>query len=213
MKKIACYHTANINSIRVWGIVIFIYLASFYVYGQSRINYAETIRAYRSEIEHWLLPTSSDVTQTPYLAAFLVHPELDPDYSVCLKDSAKQFFIELRLLDKNLWHELFSRVIQKQSLILSFKTSIYSNSVSKRFKKKILAAFDKISPDKLPPANYDGISYSVFTVKNGEMKNVHISHELKAESYESEFIKLLTQISSDLKNNSFKESNYMDKFK
>lgn len=207
------FRKIKLFSTKLLGIVFLIFIAAFDGYGQSRINYAETMRVYRSEIEHWLLPTNSDVTQTPFLAAFLVHPELDPDYSVCLKDSTRQFFLELRVLDKNLWHELFTRVIQKQSLILSFKTSVYSTSVSKRFKKKILAAFDKISPDKLPLANYDGTSYAVFTVKKGEMKNIHISHELKAESYESEFIKLLTQISSDLKNNSFKESNYMDKFK
>jgi hypothetical protein len=96
---------------------------------------------------------------------------------------------------------------------VSLKPCVYSTSVSKRFKKKILAAFDKISPDKGPLANYDGTTHEVFTIKNGEMKNIHISHELKAESYESEFIKCLTQISNDLRNNSFKESTYIDQLK
>jgi hypothetical protein len=103
--------------------------------------------------------------------------------------------------------------MQKRSQPVSLKPCVYSTSVSKRFKKKILAAFDKISPDKGPLANYDGTTHEVFTIKNGEMKNIHISHELKAESYESEFIKCLTQISNDLRNNSFKESKYIDHFK
>ncbi len=201
-----------VNSIRLCGIVFLFYVAAFGGYGQSRINYAETLRVYRSEIEHWLLPTNSEVNQTPYLAAFLVHPELDPDYSVCLKDSARQLFLELRVLDKNLWHELFTRVIQRQSLVLSFKTTVYSTSVSKRFKKKMISAFAKISPNR-ESLFFDDTTYEVFTVKNGEMKNIRIPLVRKPESYESGIVKLFTQISGDLKNNSFKESNYRNKLK
>lgn len=213
MKEIFSFRRSGFLSIRLLGIVLIICDSTFGMYGQSGTPRVDINRVYESEIERWLLPDHSPGSQTSLLAAFLVHPELDPDYSVCLVDSARQFFLLLRVLDKNLWHDLITKVIQKQSLIMSFKTSVYSTSVSKRFKKKIHVAYEKLSPDKGSLANYDGISYEVFTVKKGEMKNIHISNELKAEGYESEFIKLLFLISNDLRNNLFKESNYMDKLK
>lgn len=214
---------SNFLSIRLLGIVLIICSAAFSGYAQTVSHYSlsakqsgEILSIYKSEIDHWLLPTNSHSTQPSFLAAFMVHPFPEPaDYSVCLKDSARKFFLELRQLDKNLWIELFTRFNQKQSLDLHLKASVYTKSVSRRFKKRMVRAFDKMSPYKTPheSLNYDGTSYNFRWVKKGEMKKIHVSYGLKADSYYAGFIQLMTQISSDLKNNTFEESNYLDKFK
>jgi len=200
---------------KVLGIAFLIFIDLFNGYGQST-RQLETLRAYRSEIEHLLLPANNNATQTSLLAAFLVHPYLDPDYSVCLKDSAEQIYLEMRLLDKNLWSELLSRFMQKQSLDSSLKVSMYSASVSKLYKKEMLTAFTKISPRKVSdtsPVNSNSTSYEFRWIENGEMKNTTRSHDLNAESYESGLIKILDQIYIDMRNNTFKELKYSNKFK
>jgi hypothetical protein len=167
---------------------------------------------YRTEIKRLLLPGDSLMAQTPVVAAFLVLPPDYPNYSFCLKDSARQFFLEMRLLDKNLWYELLTRFGQKQSLTFPIKTSIYSTPVSKKFKKKIIQAFDQINPvkeDPFHPVQYDGTTYEFIWVKDGEMKKIPISYGVKAESYEYKLLNLLELILSDLKNNSFKETYYI----
>lgn len=184
-------------------------------YGQSA-RQTETLRAYRTETEHLLMPINNKVTQTNLLAAFLVHPYLEPDYSVCLKDSAQQLFLELRLLDKNLWSELLSRFEQKQSLDVSLKVSVYVTPVGKQFEKNMLAAFAKIGPRKVSyssPVNYNGTSYEFRWVEKGEVKNTLRSYDLDAESYESGLIKLLDQLAGDIKNNTGKEAGYFDQYK
>jgi len=208
-------HNSNANSLIVWGIVVITMASAYAGYGQST-RQSETLRAYRTEIEHLLLPANNHLTQTNVVAAFLVHPYLDPDYSVCLKDSAEQMYLELRLLDKNLWSELLSRFIQKQSLDVSIKVSIYSASVNKRYKKEMLTAFTKITPRKVSdtsPVNSNSTSYEFRWIENGEMKNTTRSHDLNAESYESELIKILDQLAFDLRNNTFKEEGVFNQLK
>ena len=161
-----------------------------------------------------MLPSDSLAAQTPVVAAFLVFPPDYPDYSFCLKDSASQFYLEMRLLDKNLWYELLTRFGQKQSLTFPVKTSIYTTRVSKKFKKKIIQAFDRVKPVKQDPnvvCFYDGTTYEFICVKDGEMKKIPFPYGIKAESYEYEFINLLERILSDLKKDSFKEPYYIKK--
>jgi len=216
MKDVLLFRKASLFSTKFLGIVTFIFIIASSGYGQSVKTRVDINRVYDSEVERWLLPSHSPRSQTSLLAAFLVHPVLDPDFSVCLRDSARQFFLELRLLDQNLWRELLTGFMQKGSQTVSLKASVYSTSVSKIFVKKLLQAFDSICPVKENPhlvVQYDGVTFEFRWVKNGGMKKIPISYELKAESYETGLIKLLTQISGDLKNNSFKESNYTDKFK
>jgi hypothetical protein len=215
MKAISWFYQSNLKLIRLWGIVILICIVAFGGHGQSIKGRVDIQRIYESEIDHWLLSANSRGTQTSLLAAFIVHPFPDPaDYSVCLVDSARHFFLELRVLDKNLWCELLTRFTHKQSLDLPLKTSVYTLPVSKRFKMKMVEAFAKMSPYKVPHESvfYDGITYDFRWFEKGEMKKIHISYGLKAERYQSGFIELMTQISSDLKNSSFKESRYIGKF-
>jgi len=183
-------------------------------YGQSGKPRVDISTVYNSKVKRLLLPSDSMVAQAPVVAAFLVHPEIYPDYSFCLKDSARQFYLEMRLLDKNLWQELFTRFMQKQSLTLPIKTSIYSTRVSKKFKKKIIQAFDQVRPIKEDPdvvAFYDGTTYEFIWAKNGEMKKIPFPHGIKAEGFEYELINLHELILSDLKKDSFKEPYYIKK--
>ncbi len=216
MKEVYLCQKFNFLSIRLLGIVLILCAIAFGGYGQAKIDRVKIMQVYDDEIEHWLFPANSKGTPPSFLAAFMVHPFPEPaDYSVCLRDSARKFFLELRQLDKNLWIELFTRFNQKQSLDLPLKVSVYSKSVSRRFEKEMVSAFDKMSPYKTPheSVNYDGTTYDFRWVINGEMKKIHVSYGLKAESYYAGFINLMTQISDDLKNNAFKESNYIDKLK
>ena len=180
--------------------------------GQSEKRRFDLTRVYDAEIEHWLLPTNTDVTQTAFLAAFLVHPELDPDYSVCLIDSAQHSFLQLRLVDKNLNQELMTRFLKKQSLDLQLLVSTYSVSISQHFKKKLLSSFAAISHDK--EMHYleisDGITYEFIRIKEGKVEHLPFLFGNKGDSYESFLIKLCMQISNDLKSSSFKESKYFD---
>jgi len=208
------FRKAKLFSTKLLGIVFLIFFAAFGGYCQSGKPRVDIIKIYQSEIKRLLLPSDSLVAQTHVVAAFLAHPNLDPDYSFCLKDSARQFYLEMRLLDKNLWYELLTRFMQKQSLTLPLRTSIYSTRVSKKFKKKIIQAFDRISPVKKDPNvvyTYDGTTYEFIWVKDGEMKKIPFPYGIKVESYEYKLINLLELILSDLKKNSFTESMYIKK--
>ena len=216
MSEVFLSRKSNFLSIRILGIFLITCYAVFSAYGQLKRDRFDILRVYDDEKDRWLLPVTLHGTQPSFLAAFMVHPFPEPaNYSVCLKDSARNFLLELRQLDKNLWIELYTRFNQKQSLDLSLKASVYTKSVSRRFKKRMVNAFDKMSPYKTPheSVNYDGTTYNFRWVKNGKMKKIHVSYGLKADSYYAGFINLMTQISGDLKNNTFKESNYMDKLK
>lgn len=214
MKEFFLFRKAKLFSTKLLEIVFLIFVAAFGGYCQSGKPHVDISEIYKSEIKRLLLPSDSLVAQTPVVAAFMVHPEIYPDYSFCLKDSARQFYLEMRLLDKNLWYELLTRFMQKQSLTLPLRTSIYSTLVSKKFKKKIIQAFDRISPVKKDPNvvyTYDGTTYEFIWVKDGEMKKIPFPYGVKAESYEYKLINLLELILSDLKKNSFTESMYIKK--
>lgn len=182
------------------------------VYCQSEKPRISIGDIYKTETKRLLMPQSQHI---PVVAAFLVHPEVDPDYSICLKDSVGQFFLEMRLLDKNLWYELLTRFMQKQSLTLPIKTGLYSIRVSKRFKKKMLQAFNRVKPIKVDPfldASFDGITYDFIWTKNGEISKVPITFGLMSESYEYNLINQLALLNSELKKNLFCESNCIRKF-
>ena len=68
MNEIVWTDNTNLNSIRVWGIIILIYTASFGAYGQSN-RQLETLRAYRAENEHLLLPIDSDITANTFISS------------------------------------------------------------------------------------------------------------------------------------------------
>jgi len=214
MKEFSMFGKSKLFSTKLWGIVFLVFVAAFVGYGQSGKPRVDINKVYNSEVKRLLLPSDSMVVQAPVVAAFLVHPEIYPDYSFCLKDSTRQFYLEMRLLDKNLNQELMTRFMQKQSLILPLKTSIYSTRVSKKFKKKIIQAFDRVRPVKQDPnvvCFYDGTTYEFIWVKDGEMKKIPFPYGIKAESYEYKVINLLERILSDLKKDSFKEPYYIKK--
>ncbi len=214
MKEFFLFGKSKLFSTKRLGIVFLIFVTAIGGYGQSVKPRVDISTVYNSKVKSLLLPSDSMVVQAPVVAAFLVHPEIYPDYSFCLKDSASQFYLEMRLLDKNLWQELFARFMQKQSLTLPIRTSIYSTRVSKKFKKKIIQAFDRVRPAKEDPdviSTYDGTTYEFIWAKNGDMKKIPISYEVKAESYEYRLINLLALILSDLKKDSFKEPYYIKK--
>lgn len=210
------YRTYNtkLDSGRVWIILLLLLTQAFLCYAQSS-KQLMVLRTYKSEIDHWLLPDKTDKANTKMLAAFLVLPYLDSDYSVCLIDSAKHFSLKVQLLDKNLWNEVLTRAMKKQNMDLTMRLSVYSTSVSKRFKRIILSAFEKIGQRKTSNSgvNYDGISYEFKWVHKGEMKETERSYDLVSESYTAGLVKILDQIYEDIKNNTFKESNFIYKFK
>lgn len=214
MKTVFLSRKAKLFSTKLLGIVFLIFVFAFVGHCQSGKSRVDINKIYESEVERLLLPRDSLLAQTHIVAAFLAHPNPDADYSICLKDSARQFYLEMRLLDKNLNQELITRIMKKQSLTLSLKTSIYSTQVSKEFKKKIIQSFDHIKAIKDDPtvvSFYDGTTYEFIWAKDGEMKKIPFPHGVNAESYEYKLINLLELILSDLKKNSFTESVYIKK--
>ena len=215
MKKVFLFRTAKLFSTKLLGIVSLISVVAYSGYCQSGKSRVDINKVYESEAKRLLLPSDNLSTQTPVIVVFLAHPVLAPDYSICLKDSARQLFLELRLLDKNINQELMTRFMQKQSLLLPLKASVYKASVSKDFKRKMLQAFDCISPikdDPFHPVQYDGITYEFVRNKDGKMKKISIEYELATDSYESRLIQILDSITNDLKTKLFDESQYIEKF-
>lgn len=206
---------AKLISAKLLGIVFLIFVAAFSGHGQSGKPRVDMGKTYRTEIKRLLLPNDSSTIRTPLAAAFLVKPPDYPEYSFGLKDSASQFLLEMRFLDKNLWYELLTRIPEKWGQPVSLKAKVYKTTVSEKFKKKIIQAFDRVKPAKEDPhyiVQYDGTTYEFIWVKDGEMKKIPIAYEVKAESYEYKLINLLELILSDLKKNSFEESRYIKKF-
>lgn len=180
--------------------------------GKLRIDYN---KVYEMEISRLLLPRNAQESKAPLIAAFLVHPMVYPDYSICLKDSAGRQYLEMRTLDKNINYELQSKLFQRDSSALQIKVDVYKVLVNKRLRNKIIWAYDQIKPIEQSNTSilwHDETSYEFITVKNGTIRKVPVSYELKPESYEYNLVNLLALICSDMKKKTFRESYYLRKF-
>ncbi|MCK9412434.1 MAG: hypothetical protein M0Q53_09055 [Prolixibacteraceae bacterium] len=220
MKNLLLFYKSSLFQTIFLGTAFFILVATFGGYGQSGKSQRDVLSFYQAEVERLLLPVNNPNQKSVVVAAFLVHPMADPDYSVCLKDSARHYFLELRLLDQNLWREVLTVFMQKRKLLVSLvQKSVYSKSVSKGFKKKIVKAFELINPGRKYPLSsqsveiYDATTYEFRWVKKGKMKHIPINFTIREDCYESGLIRVLDQIFADIKNNSLKGTGYFDQFK
>jgi hypothetical protein len=220
MKNLLLPNKSTRLQTRFLGIALFLLVATFSGFGQSGKSQMEVLRFYQTEAERLLLPVNTPETKTSVVAAYLVHPMADADYSVCLKDSARHALLELRLLDQNLWREVLTGFMQKKSLqVSSLHASVYSFSVSRRFKKKMVNAFDRVSPVRKHPLPsglaefYDDTTYEFRWVAKREPKQKRINFAIRNDSYESGLIKLLDQMAADLKNHTFKEKGFLGQLK
>ncbi len=215
MKAVFLSHKTKQSSIGPFVIVFIFFINGFFGYSQSVNPKTNINEIYQKEVNRLLLSTNNPESKAFVVAAFSVHPMIDPDYSICLKDSARQLFLETRMLDKNINSELMTRFMQHESLSLPLKVSFNSTKISDKLVKKIIDAFDKITPtkeDPFQPTQYDGPVYEFSWLKDGKMKNVHINYDLLPETYEANLIRILDLISNDLKNRSFNESKYIKSF-
>jgi len=220
MKNLLFLNESTLHQTRFLEIALFLLVATFSGYGQSGKSQMDVLRFYQTEAERLLLPVNTPETKTSVVAAYLVHPMADADYSVCLKDSARHSLLELRLLDQNLWREVLTGFMQKKSMQLSsLQVSVYSISVSKRFKKKMVNAFDRVSPVRKQPLAaglvefYDATTYEFRWVAKREPKQKRINFAIRNDSYESGLIKLLDRMAAYLKNNAFKEKAFLGQLK
>ncbi len=205
---------------RFLEMAFFILVDTMGAYGQSGKSQTDVLRFYQAEVERLLLPVNTPETKTSLIAAYLVHPMAEADFSVCLKDSARRYFLELRLLDQNLWREVLTGFMQKKRLqVSSLQATVSSISVSKRFKKKMVNAFDRVSPVRKHPLPagliefYDATTYEFRWVVKREPKQKRINFAIRNDSYESGLIKLLDRMAADLKNSNFKEEGFFGQLK
>lgn len=199
------------NYSRIHSIVTLILFAftSLNLYGQSVKQRLDLNGIYNTEIQRLLIPP---IDQPTIIASFLVHPEIDPDYSICLIDSSGQYYLEMRMLDKNIWSELLSRFMQKQSLILPIKSNVRSIKISKKLKNEMVRAIKHVKPtksDENMPVFYDGPVYEFWSIENEEPQTIKISWNLKSETYEYKLINQLALLTSEIKKNQFNESNFI----
>jgi len=198
---------------------------AFSQYGTKRFNY-------HFELEKRLYPRI-DTIITKEIVLFCAEPSFKtPEQSIRIIETGNQFFIEARILEKNLLDELH-RINPNESL--SIDTHFISSPVSETFKNRMLDAFSKlivyqrstIKPKKITkttieyrngkkitieekegPDFFDGTSYFFRTNENGVSTETKISCPLDANDFRNLVSTTNLQIIKDLMNNSFNESKY-----
>lgn len=164
--------------------------------------------------------------------SFLVTPEVNPNSSMRIIETNKQNFLEIRCLDKNIKTELYATYRTESFPQLSIKTLFYSKPISDQFAKKVLEVFFKIKKmeregqkiydnGKLITEHYDifdGSNYEFIAYEDGKLKSSTYILVSEVDPYNTAPIdsadyiyqvKLTNiRIINDVRNGTFKESNY-----
>lgn len=176
---------------------------------------------YKLELKKRLDP-ETDTTTTKVVALNIMRPSFTlPESSIRIVDICNLSFIEVRIMEKNFWEELISNNSGKA---FSKVTSFFSKPISDAFRNKIVMSFSKIIETNQAPSDssilqkkvgsdvrirlYDGIVYEFRAIKNGNSISTLIKRELKPNDFDYKIMEICSQITNDLKNGYFNESNY-----
>jgi len=177
---------------------------------------------YRSELVKRIYPVI-DTTTTKEIVLFIATPpSVKPEHSIRIVDIGNKSFIEVRILERNLWDELSK--LTKQNDSLSIKTYLFITPISGSFRNKMLMAFSNVivlDENRIKPKNYqtvdgtihglqifDGTTYEFVINKNGILSQSKIQYDLDSTDFRSRIAMTNLQIINDLKNNSFNEFKY-----
>jgi hypothetical protein len=189
-------------------VLLFVGFAS----SQSPKKGIDVSKEYKNELKDRLCP-EVDTSTTKIVALFVTKPSFaDPECSIRIIDIIDKSFIEVRVLEKNLWEEQYKQ--NKQADSLSGETYCYSAPVSRSFRDKMLAAFTKvielhekrIKPDGIQL--YDGICYEFMVNNNGNKLFAKIDYNLKYDDFRDQVASTNLRIIDVMRRHSFNESAY-----
>ncbi len=187
--------------------VIFFMLISVFSHGQSISDWYETelIKSLKPKI---------DTLKEKEVLLFIAKPSfVNPEYSIRIIEKANQSFLELRIIEKNLWDELF-RLRRIGASEVTLQTHFFSTAISSTFKKRMLDTFSKaifINENKEKPSEprtFDGTCYE-FSISHCEKSSsIIINYELDRSYLEYRIANTNYQIVNDIINNLFNETKY-----
>lgn len=181
---------------------------------QVKSNPADTIKSIYSK---YLLPPLNYPDEE--VVSFWTNPNDQPEYALRIrKDKNNQYYLEGRFLTQRIGI-LLANLIDHPEKPLVVDVKFFSVQVSDLFQRKMQIAFVKTlnceesnRKEYDPLAISDGICY-IFKIKgsnNDTLKGSLCEPEENDPCYK--IIMFCLQLSSDLRNQSFKESKYLDKF-
>jgi hypothetical protein len=183
-----------------------------FVSAQSPKKGIDVSKEYRNELKDRLCP-KVDTSTTKVVLLFIAQPAfIGPECSFRLIDRADQSFLEVRILEKNLWAEQFKQ--NKQADSLCVKTSFFSTLVSRSFRDKMVAAFTKVielHESRIKPNEiqlYDGICYEFMINNNENILFAKINYNLKYDDFRDRVAATNLRIIDTMKRHSFNSSVY-----
>lgn len=208
--------------------LLVLFLIKGLVYGQ----YGTVRFNYNLELEKRLFP-KIDTATTKEIVLFCERPSFDnSEQSLRIVAIDNQSFIEVRILEKNLWIEL-NRI--KPSDSLSVKTDFFSAPISNSFRAKMLETFSKVIvldkstvkpkrvikktveykkgkwvtvEEKEGPDFFDGTFY-LFRINDGGIKsNTTIACPSSSDDFRYQVSMTNLQIINDLKYGTFNDLKY-----
>ena len=188
--------------------ILFLLLISGFSYSQRIDDW------FKVELDKRLNP-KIDTLQEKEVLLFIAKPSfVDPEYSIRVIDRGNQTFLEVRLIEKNLWTELF-RLRRQGSSEVSLQTHFFSIEISTTFKNKMVGVFSKAilineNSKKKPsgPRTFDGTCFEFRINDNGKNASTTIDYELKYDDFEYQVAMTNLRIVDALKRHFFDESVY-----
>jgi len=169
--------------------------------------------ALRKEHKKHLYPSVDSLT-TKELAVFVLSPHVKPNASLRLIERNARFYIEVRIMYKNVSAEVIQAFRNNCYDQLELHTDSFTVEMSEDFKNRMLVAFRQTVNQKfvdLFPKRieiYDGTNY-IFWMNEGAKTTSKIIQEDGDDRYYGwRLAKLNLQIIDDLKNGVFEESKY-----
>jgi hypothetical protein len=169
--------------------------------------------ALRMEHKKHLYPTVDSLT-TKELAVFVLSPHVKPNASLRLIERNAKFYIETRILDKNISAEVIMAFKNRNYKQLKLQSDCFTVEVSDVFKTQMLDAFrqtvNQMFVDLIPKKIeiYDGTNYNFWLNEGAKTTSKIIQEDGDDRYYGWRLAKLNLQIIDDLKNGVFEESKY-----
>ena len=227
--KMNCHHIkSSLNNMKYnLSITLFVFCSFIGKLSSQQVNIQEVkIQQYVK-----ILNPPFQTTDTIRKFSFLVTPEVKPNSSLRIVETNNRSFLEVRVLDKNIKEELYATYRDKDFPNLKIKTHFFSIPISSQFAKKVLDVFFKIKKleregqkiydnGKLLTEHFDlfdGSNYEFLAYVNGKVESTSIqvgeedpynTDPIESSDYIYKVKLTNVKIINDVKNGTFKESNY-----
>ena len=198
---------------------ICMFLITAHCYSQPGKKPVDLGKIYEAQLKEHLFPKIDSLGAND-VVLFVTKPSFSAEYSIRVIEHGGQSFIEARFLEKNLGDEIHHRLIKHDEKPFSVNVNVYSAPISNHFKKRMITAFTKVISNKqiskvgeYEELAVDGIVYEFYTFNKKEMGQSKKVNSPEVGTMEDNMIKILIQLSDDLKTQSFDEANYIEGLK